>query len=338
MKITKKHFKISILVICIIFTLSACCVSAYDSSSLSAAQTLYNLGLLKGNSEIFSAESMELDSYATRAQLAVTITRMLGKDEKAKYQQNSHPFSDVPDWAGDYVGWLYENYLVNGISDTYFGASDLATTNQFCAMILRVLDYRETDGDFLYENATKFAVGLNLIDNSAIYKYELLRGDMVKICLNALKTPLKDSKRTLAQKLCDEKVFSKALAEANGLAPADALSSYFAHVENTIGKISSERRGVDAIITFENPQEEYGIRVFYISDIHPTVTEIPLNTGNTHFEKGPISYPGGSAAGYINKIYIKNIPNDINGKIIVIKASSEGAIYTPYGKSDIIWI
>ena len=58
--------------------------------------------------------------------------------------------------------------------------------------------HRETDGDFLYENATKFAVGLNLIDNSAIYKYELLRGDMVKICLNALKTPLKDYKQYLS--------------------------------------------------------------------------------------------------------------------------------------------
>jgi len=119
-----------------------CCstVSA-QSPDLAAAKTLYDLGLLKGSKDEFSADAMELNRTATRAELSVTVTRMLGKDEKARYQQNAHPFTDVPAWASDYVGWLYENYLVNGNSDTYFGAEETASVQQFCAMMLRVLGY-----------------------------------------------------------------------------------------------------------------------------------------------------------------------------------------------------
>lgn len=128
---------------------------------------------------------------------------MLGNDEKARYQKNPHPFYDVPKWASDYVGWLYENYLVTGHSDTYFGANDTATLSQFCAMMLRVLGYYESEGDFEYNNAVSFALSVGLIDQSMVYKYELVRSDMVKICLKSLSLPMKNSYRILAEKLRD---------------------------------------------------------------------------------------------------------------------------------------
>ena len=103
------------------------------------AKVLFDLGLLKGTQTEFSIESLELDRNATRAEICTTIVRMLGKEEKSHYQQNPHPFNDVPDWASDYVGWLYENYLVNGVSDTYFGAEDIATVQQFSTMLLMTL-------------------------------------------------------------------------------------------------------------------------------------------------------------------------------------------------------
>lgn len=331
----KKHFIVSLLTAAAL-AFSSTGALAYDESGLSSAQTLYNLGLLKGNSDTFSAEAMDLDSYATRAQLAVTITRMLGKDEKARYQQNPHPFSDVPDWASDYVGWLYENYLVNGHSDTYFGANDVATLNQFCAMILRTLGYYESEGDFAYENAVNFAISLGLTDGSAINKYELVRNDMVKICLSALKTPIKNSRRTLGEKLLDEKVFSRQAAEAAGINEADALEAYFTHVENTIGKISGSRSADSITIKLDTPLEHYGVRVFYVSSSHPTVTEIPLNGYNTYYLKGKISYPSNSAAGYIDELTVYNIPQSETVRIIVVKSTSEDQLYTITGKSDIL--
>lgn len=311
-------------------------VFAYDDAALRAAQTLYTLGLLKGNSDTFSAEGMELDRTATRAEISVTITRMLGKDEKARYQQNAHPFTDVPDWASDYVGWLYENYLVNGTSDTYFGANDIASVQQFCTMMLRVLGYSDAEGDFSYADAKYFAQSIGLIDDQILPRNELVRGDMVKICLKALQLPIKNSNRLLSTKLSDEKVFSKALAEEIGLTVStNVLDGYFAAIDKNLPDISASKSGNAIRIHVNGNIEEYGVRVFYTSKSQPTVTEIPLGTSGLHYEKGKISYLGGGAAGYINQLDIYGITDTTDFQVIVIKTSSEDALYNILGKSNI---
>lgn len=323
-----------LIVLCMV--LQAGTIFAYDDAALSAAQTLYTLGLLKGNSDTFSAEGMELDRTATRAEISVTITRMLGKDEKARYQQNAHPFTDVPDWASDYVGWLYENYLVNGASDTYFGANDIASVQQFCTMMLRVLGYSDAEGDFYYDSATSFALSIGLIDSQMLNRYELVRGDMVKICLNALQLPIKNSNRLLSTKLSDEKVFSKALAESAGLnVSTNVLEGYFSAVDHTLPDISASKNGSTIRIRINGDIEEYGVRVFYTSKAQPTVTEVPLGTSGLHYEKGKISYLGGGFAGYIDQLSIFGITDTTDLQVIVIKTSSEDALYNILGKTNI---
>ena len=183
--------------------------ACYDETALENAHALYDVDLIKGSSGVFSAEGMELDRVATRAEMAVTVTRMLGKEAKAVYQHNSHPFTDVPDWAGDCVGWLYENYLVNGVSETAFGAYENASLTQFCAMMLRVLGYSDVKGDFSYEQAVPFALSVGLADESMLQKQLLERGDMVKICYRSLFLPLKRARRLLYEKLEDEKVLTQ---------------------------------------------------------------------------------------------------------------------------------
>lgn len=312
---------------------------AYTDAQLSAAKNLYDLGLLKGNDTAFSAESMDLDSYATRAQLAVTVTRMLGKENKAIYQQNAHPFTDVPSWASAHVGYLYENYLVNGVSDTWFAADDVATTNQFCAMLLRVLGYSEAEWDFAYEDATNFAINLGLTDESASWTYELTRGRMIEMCHTALGLQKKLSEHTLADRLIDEKVISAAVyAEGGGdySASGVGLEAYFSSVDTTVWDASASWEG-DVIYLSFSPLEEYGVRVFYTCDEKPTPTELERNGSTIGFQKGPIDYSGGGA-GYIRYLTLYGLENMHNLQVIVVKTSGEGDSYLTLGKSDIIRI
>lgn len=332
----RKYFKKFIAAVCAAALLCVPAANAYDSESLAAAKTLFDIGLMSGSSETFSAESMDLDSFATRAQLAVVITRMLGKDDKACYQQNPHPFSDVPSWASPYVGWLYENYLAHGYSDTYYGANDYATLQQFSAMMLRALGYFESEGDFKYENAVNFAISIGLAEQSDIYKYELVRSDMVKICLKALKLPVKNSRRLLSQKLCDEKAISKQALELLNVSTPDALGAYFTHIENNLPDIKALKTGNTITVKFSSPVEHYGIRVFFISPSRPAVAEAPLNGSGTYYTKGKISYINGGSAGYINELTIHNFPGGGGSKIIVVKTTSEGASYSFSGKTNII--
>lgn len=326
-------FTVSVVSALSVSVFGAISAFAYDQEMLSAAETLYRVGLAKGNSDVFSAESMDLDSYATRAQVAVTIARMLGKESKAVYQQNSHPFTDVPYWASPYVGWLYENYLINGVSDTYFGSTDTATTQQFCAMLLRVLGYSEADGDFSYSNAVNYAVSIGIADSSAIYKYELLRGDMMTMCLKALRLQIKNSIRPLAKKLCDDKAIGNYALSALGVYEGSALETYFSHIEQNLPEIYARKKGNKITITLSEPLEHYGVRVFYTSSSHPTVTEAKLDSGETYMSKGEINYYNGSAAGYINELTVYNF-NDSDGKFVVVKTTSEGEAYSTVGKSN----
>ena len=291
------------------------------------------MGLLKGTGSYFSVEGLELSRNATRAEASVTIVRMLGKEAKANYQQNPHPFGDVPVWAGNYVGWLYENYLVNGVGDTYFGAGDIITVQQFSTMLLRVLGYDDSRGDFAYSNAVNFAKGCGLVDAEIASHWELSRKDMINMCYNALRLNIKKSTRTLVKKLCDDGAVNKIVAEASGIMKEPGISDAFPNVPDTLGVISVREEIGKFTIKFSRPAEEYGLRVFY-KEKGGVLKEValPNSGGYPRMEKGEISYPG-TAAGYLNELYIYGLENGKDYSFIVIKTSSEGTLYDVYGKS-----
>jgi len=83
------------------FLLAACLCVSFSVSSHAAgednsgrAETLRSLGLFLGSDNGF-----ELDRIATRVESAVMVVRMLGREDTAKSENSTHPFSDVPDWA-----------------------------------------------------------------------------------------------------------------------------------------------------------------------------------------------------------------------------------------------
>ena len=328
----KKIF--SVILAAVITVLS--CMSAFALSTEEKARALYDLGLLKGTGSSFSVGGLELDRNATRAEICVTIVRMLGKEEKANYQKNENPFNDVPDWADNYVGWLYENYLVNGKSDLYFGANDIATVKQFSAMLLRVLGFDDKKWDFIYDDAVEFAKNYGLVDDKIASHYELSRRDMIKMCYSALTSNIKNSKRTLIKKLCDEKSVDEKLAKNLGMLGEANISDSFPNVPENLGRISVEEQFGVFYVMFDNPVEHYGLRVF-VSEGGGVVKEIPLTSaGNTvYMEKGKKQYIGGSAAGYVNELCVYGLDTSKKYTFIVIKTSSEGELYRIDGKSGV---
>lgn len=321
------------MVICLLF--SAVSVSA-QNKDIEKALALFELGLLKGTGEAFSPQSLELDRYATRTEACITIVRMLGKEEKAAYQQNAHPFSDVPAWGSDAVGWLYENYLVNGVSDTYFGGQDVATVGQFATMLLRVLGYNDAAGDFSYENASAFAAEIGLVGDDAVYKWELTRRDMFDMCYRGLRIPLKNSKRMLIRKLCDEKAVDEVIAEQKGILTPPSIADAFPDVPQMLGEISVIRDGGAFRIHMETPVEHYGVRVFMQEVDGSGVREIKYQ-GVPYMEKGQIEYIGGGSSGYIHDIYVRGLDMGKQYEFIVIKTSSEEELYLRIGKSAAAW-
>ena len=326
--------------LCLIFvilTLSCTTVFAYTESSLDCAKKLYDLGLFKGSGDTFSAEGVDLDSNATRVQIAVTVTRMLGKEEKALYQKNPHSFSDVPAWASDYIGYLYENYLVNGISDTKFGSNDVASVQQFCTMLLRVLGYSDSDGgDFTYSNAKDFALKIGLIDNSVYGKNALLRGDMVQMRYTALNLPIKNSARTLGVKLLNEKVYTKEQAQNSGIIITNMLERAYSDIPVNLPSFTVEKISDTQFVLHLNEYvEHYGVRVF-ITKSDGVMKEVPYNSAYGYkMTKGKIEYLD-KVAGYINTITVDVPSTDENFSFMLLKTSSESQIYKISGRSAVI--
>ncbi len=299
------------------------------------ARDLYDLGLLRGTGSTFSVEGLELGRYATRAEACITILRMLGKEEKAAYQKNAHPFTDVPDWAGDGIGWLYENYLVNGVSDTYFGAQDTATVQQFVTMLLRVLGYSDAKGDFTYAQSFSLATSIQLLDMATAQKTELSRWDMISLCRRALQLPIKNSSRTLIRKLCDEGAVEEALAREKGILKAPSVSDAFGNVQEILGGISVIREEGYIRIHLERPLEHYGVRVF-MQEESGGPRELK-SWGTPYMVKGEVEYLGGGSAGYIRDIYVYGLASDRSCEFIVLKTSSEGELYLITGKTGTAW-
>ncbi len=328
--------KITALILSMTIVLT-CGMTAFASTTTDRARTLYELGLLKGTGQSFSEEGLELSRNATRAEVSVTIVRMLGKEQKASYQANEHPFYDVPSWASHAIGWLYENYLVNGTSDTYFGAEDIATVKQFATMLLRVLGYSDAKGDFSYDGSVSFAVSKGLLPSDAVNRYELSRSEMIDMCYAALRSNIKNSQRSLITKLCDERAVDSIKAESLGLLKAPSISDSFAGVPDTLGAISASWVGNRLDISFENPKEHFGLRIFMREGDSGAISEIKTS-GTPYFQKDEIKYISGDPAGYVSKLMVYGLIPGKKYSFIVLKTSSEDVLYVTFGKSAPITI
>lgn len=327
----KRYLAVLLALIMIFSALPCSAVNVIEKST-----ALYELGLLKGNGGEFDTTTLELNRHATRTEMCITIVRMLGKEEKALYQKNPHPFYDVPDWASDYIGWLYENFLVNGNTDTYFGAEENATIQQFSAMIMRVLGYSDKKGDFTYDLATEFAKKKGVILYGTSGSDDMLRSAMFDMCYNALTVNIKNSSRTLIEKLCEDYSVDSSVATRLNLLKEKTITESFAGLDETLGKITASVSGTRHLISFQRPVEHYGLRVYVMEKGTGIVKSVSLKVNDpVYMQKGEIKYNNYDPAGYVSELYVYGLDKTKKYEFLVIKTTSEGDSYLTVGKSKV---
>ena len=151
------------------------------------AQMLRHLGLFRG-----SEKGFELDRTMRRDEAAAMLVRFLGEEKAALAGTFETPFTDVPEWARPYVGWLYKSGLTNGVSHDSFGADETVTYDQYCVLLSRAAGYGGT-----YEIAQEILPeDVNLEEKLGA---PLLRGEAVDLSVRALSAHHQASWETLAQ-------------------------------------------------------------------------------------------------------------------------------------------
>jgi opacity protein-like surface antigen len=206
-----KKFLTLLLVLAMICCLLPAAYAA-DNTAETAAATLYSLGLFSGtgtNSD--GTPKFDLNRTLNRAEAVTMLVNLLGKSDAAASGSWTSPFKDVPDWAKAAVGYAYESGLVGGLNADTFGSRQPVTANQFAALVLRALGYKDGQ-DFSFADAAKFAEKLGLTETDLTAVKTFLRGDAVKIAAAALSVDYKDSGAVLSQVIA----MSKELAAQSG--------------------------------------------------------------------------------------------------------------------------
>ena len=170
---------------------AAVAVNASAADFTNCADALNQMGLFKG-----TETGYQLDRAPTRGEAATMLVRLLGKETEALEKNYQTPFTDVQDWAKPYVGWLYENKLTSGTSDTTYSTNSVCTAQMYSTFLLRTLGYSDTatNPDFTYANAIDFAEQKGVIDIGNCDEDNFLRDHVVAMSYTALATEPKDAK------------------------------------------------------------------------------------------------------------------------------------------------
>lgn len=196
------------LIIFLFFFLAVTPLAAAQSSNY--AEALNRLGLFSG-----TENGYELSRVPTRAEALVMMLRLWGKEADVLKNTYNNPFDDTS-WESSYVSYAYANGLVNGVNEHRFGGNQPTSLNQYSAMVLRVLGYSETKGDFTYKTAVSFASGVLGTDLEKEAGFN--RGTLAKISSYVLNTRPKNQLATLGEMLRERDVFTtQSLNEARSL-------------------------------------------------------------------------------------------------------------------------
>ncbi len=161
------------------------------TSDFACARALYNLGLAQGYDT--TGTNFGLTDKMTRIQTVVQVIRFLGKEAEVKAGTFTHPFTDVPAWANNYVGYAYANNITSGRSKDKFDPDGTVDEMQFLTFMLRAVGYEDSKGDFVWNNPFSLAkkIGMNESDTASA---SFVRGDAFRISFNALYSDAKNSK------------------------------------------------------------------------------------------------------------------------------------------------
>ena len=272
---------------------------AEEANETQPAETLYNLGLFNGTGEENGKPVFGLENKLSRQEATALIVRLLGKEAEAQKEILDTPFTDVDDWAKPYVGYAYNNGIVNGIGETSFGSANPISATEYLTLILRALGHDDKQGDFAWDSAWQLSDSLGM--TSAQYNNEtnaeFYRKDAALISYMSLFQKIKGEERTLANKLYTEEVFSaeqlKSTNEAE-LLTAAGISETIEEPKNenqvaAATGITFEQRGVYVKMTILQPEDKTGIvsyeALIYDKNNPETLVHrsITLEDGTAHY-------------------------------------------------------
>lgn len=172
-----------------------------------SAQKLADLGLMGGvGTNPDGTTNFDLYRAPNRAEAIVMLLRLLGKESEVNKGGWSHPFTDVPAWANNWVGYAYQHKLTSGTGEKTFGANDIATGAMYVTFVLRSLGYDDNAGEFTWDKPHALAAKCGLIDaNDPLTGF--LRGDLADVSVKALAGNRKDG-TPMYEKLAKDGAFS----------------------------------------------------------------------------------------------------------------------------------
>lgn len=234
-------------------------LSSETTEPESAAAGLNTLGLFLGvGVNANGTPDFALDRVPTRVEAVTMLVRLIGKEAEALSRTWAIPFTDVPDWAGRYVGYAYANGLTFGVSESIFGSDRGVTAAEYITFVLRALGYASGE-DFEWDSAWTLSDELGFTDgrygtgNGAT---PFLRADVAVISLNALKVCHNGSDTTLYSSLLEAGVFTISAARASGLGAAAEESAAEAAPANTATPGATEfERAVFILINLERERQ-----------------------------------------------------------------------------------
>lgn len=199
--------------------------SAFAANYTNCADSLHEIGLFQG-----TQNGYDLDRTPTRAEAAVMLVRLLGKEAEAKALTYTAPFTDLKGWEKPYVQYLYSNGLANGTNRTTFHPTGKCTAQMYAVFLLRALGYSDT-ADFSYANAIETAREQGIYDTGIINVQNFLRDDAAAASYTVLSVSPKNSEGTLLDQLVSE----NAITEADAKRYQSLFSSYAQYREATAG-------------------------------------------------------------------------------------------------------
>ena len=203
----KKAHKIALLILAIAMLMPMSSLALADEASdiiqQESAQALFDLGLFKGTDKGF-----ELDRSLTRVEGAVMLTRYLGGEAQALAGSFQSPFTDLPEWAKPYLGWLYEKGYAKGTTATTYTPNEEMKYGHFGLLMGRALGY--TDDQEIQEHWADSAYASSYTE----YRDALIpRGHGVNLARATLNERCYQSTYTLAAKLVNDGVLTAKLLD-----------------------------------------------------------------------------------------------------------------------------
>ena len=305
--------------------------SAFAANYTNCADSLHEMGLFQG-----TQNGYDLDRTPTRAEAAVMLVRLLGKEDEAKALTYTAPFTDLKGWEKPYVQYLYSNGLANGTNRTTFNPTGKCTAQMYAVFLLRALGYSDT-ADFSYANAIETAREQGIYDTGIINVQNFLRDDAAAASYTVLSVSPKNSEGTLLDQLVSE----NAITDADAKRYQSLFSSYAQYREATAGMDALLHYSVNSEFASPAAVTHDGRTVMQVQTSETTVFDREKNELLTD-RKMTLSAPNTSDKQLLTQSYLSDgaLYHKLNGSwsAELVTAAEQEGLAAMYGRVPLVCV